>query len=114
MTARRPSTCLTLTSPFVLSAFLLGHIRRLLGFSDITVCVNRGESDIPIVLPAGARLHPVEIRREMSPLHDLAAVFQLWLLYRRERFDAVVSVTPKGGLLGMLAARLAGVPVRVH
>jgi glycosyltransferase involved in cell wall biosynthesis len=114
MSERRPSICFTLTSPFALSAFLLGHIRRLSKSADITVCVNFGESDIPIHLPAGVTLQPVEIRRDISPIHDLRALFLLWRNDRRERFSAVLSITPKGGLLGMLAARLAGVPVRVH
>jgi len=93
---------------------LLGHIGRLARCAGITVCVNRRESDIPIHLPAGADLIPVEIRREISPVHDLLALLRLRGIYREERFALVLSVTPKGGLLGMLAAKLAGVPVRVH
>lgn len=114
MSNRRPSICFTLTSPFVLSAFLLGHIGRFSELADITVCVNRGESDIPIRLPAGITLRPVEIRRKISPVRDVRALFTLWNMYRKRRFSAVLTVTPKGGLLGMVAARLAGVPVRIH
>lgn len=110
----KPAICLTLTSPFVLSAFLLGHIARLMQHARITVCVNRSESDIPIPLPEGVLLRPVEIRREISPVHDVCALFKLWRLYREQRFSLVLTVTPKGGLLGMVAAKLAGIPVRVH
>jgi glycosyltransferase involved in cell wall biosynthesis len=41
----------------------------------------------------------------------------LWLLlrlFRRSRFAAIQSVTPKAGLLAMLAGWMARVPVRVH
>lgn len=114
MNDQRPAICLTLTSPFVLSAFLLGHIARLVNHARVTICVNRRESDIPVQLPEGAVLHPVEIRREISPFHDVRALFTLWRLYRKRRFSAVLTVTPKGGLLGMVAARLAGIPVRIH
>ena len=110
----KPSVCFTLTSPFVLNAFLLGHIKRLSRDARVTVCVNSKESDIRIDLGGVALLHPVEIRRAIAPFHDAAALLRLWRFYRREKFDAVISVTPKGGLLGMIAARLAGVPVRVH
>jgi glycosyltransferase involved in cell wall biosynthesis len=59
-------------------------------------------------------VHPVRIVRPISPLADLAALWKLYRLFQAERFDAVHSISPKGGLLAMTAARLAGVPVRVH
>ncbi len=114
MTVSKPDICVTLTSPFVLSAFLLGHIARLVNHARVTVCVNRRESDIAVQMAEGAVLHTVEIRREISPVHDFLALFTLWSLYRKRRFSAVLTVTPKGGLLGMVAARLAGIPVRIH
>src|SRR5688572_29219934 len=108
------SICITLTSPFVLNAFLLGHIGRLTNSFRVAVCINRRESDVPIVLPPEVYLYSVEIRRDISPWHDLLALNQLIRFYRRSNFDAVFSITPKGGLLAMLAARLVGVPLRVH
>lgn len=57
----------------------------------------------------GVRMH-----REISPLADLKSVWQLYRAFRREKPRMVHSMTPKAGLLGMMAARLAGVPVRVH
>jgi glycosyltransferase involved in cell wall biosynthesis len=41
-------------------------------------------------------------------------LLHLWRTFRRERFDIIHSVTPKAGLLAMLAGRLAGIPVRIH
>jgi glycosyltransferase involved in cell wall biosynthesis len=109
-----PSLCITLTSPFVLNAFLLGHVRHLSREMRVTVCVNLKESDIPIDLQGCAELHPVEIRRKISVWKDLCALDALRRFYRDRQFDAVFTMTPKGGLLGMLAARWVGVPVRVH
>jgi len=108
------SVCLTLTSPFVLNAFLQGHLARLRQSFTVDVCVNRSESDIPLAVPEGVAVQDVEIRRKISPWHDVEALRKLWRFYRQRRFDAVVTVTPKAGLLGMVAARLAGIPVRVH
>lgn len=56
----------------------------------------------------------IPMLREISPLHDLVAVARLWRHFRRTRPHIVHSHTPKGGLLGMVAARLAGVPVRIY
>lgn len=106
--------CLTLTSPFVLNAFLQGHLSRLRQSLSVAVCVNRAESDIAVAMPEGVEIQDVEIRRKISPWHDAVALWKLWHFYRRRRFGAVVTVTPKAGLLGMLAARLAGTPVRLH
>ncbi|HBO44493.1 MAG TPA: hypothetical protein DD670_11275, partial [Planctomycetaceae bacterium] len=58
--------------------------------------------------------HGVEMPRRISPLRDLVAVARLWRLFRRERPTIVHSHTPKGGLLGMIAAWLARTPVRVY
>lgn len=56
----------------------------------------------------------VAIERKISPLKDLAAVFTLYRLFRRQKFDAVHSIMPKAGLLSMTASFCAGVPVRMH
>ena len=108
------SVCLTLTSPFVLNAFLQGHLSRLRQSFSVAVCVNRSESNIAVAVPEGVEVQDVEIRRKISPWHDAVAVWKLLRFYRRRQFNAVVTVTPKAGLLGMLAARLARIPVRVH
>lgn len=52
--------------------------------------------------------------RPICPLRDILALGELWQLTRRGRYDIVHTHTSKGGLLGRLAARLAGVPVVVH
>ena len=59
-------------------------------------------------------IHNVSILRPVSPGKDLAALFELFRSYKKKRFQAVVTMTPKAGLLGMMAARFAGIPVRIH
>jgi glycosyltransferase involved in cell wall biosynthesis len=54
------------------------------------------------------------MRRGITPLTDLVSLIRLWGLLRRIRPELTEFGTPKAGLLGTLAARLAGVPRRVY
>ena len=69
---------------------------------------------VPALEAAGLRHHAATMSRNFSPLADLRSLWELWRIMRRERFDIVHTHTPKAGLLGQLAARLAGVPVIVN
>lgn len=57
---------------------------------------------------------PVDMDREISPRRDLISFFRLWRTLRTIQPDIVNCSTPKAGLLGTLAAKLAGVPHRVY
>jgi glycosyltransferase involved in cell wall biosynthesis len=52
--------------------------------------------------------------RKITPFRDLASLFGLIKVIRRFRPDIVHTHTPKAGLLGMLAAWICRVPVRMH
>ena len=71
--------------------------------------------DVPVIEAAGVRHVSVEMTRHpFTPVQDLTALWQLYRIMRRERFTIVHTHNPKPGLLGQLAARLAGVPVVVN
>ena len=100
-----PQTCLTLT----------GRPRALreAGFR-VTLVSSPGElldrtaareGVVPISLP---------IQRAIAPVADLVSLARLWWLLRRLKPDLTEFSTPKAGLLGTLAARLAGVPNRIY
>lgn len=56
----------------------------------------------------------VEMERHISPLKDLKSLVHLIKVFRKEKPNVVHSMTPKAGLLCMMAGWLAGVPVRIH
>ena len=58
-------------------------------------------------------IEPSLVRR-LSPWHDLVATIRLWRMMRRERYDVVHTHSSKAGILGRIAAWLAGVPVIIH
>lgn len=108
----RKRLCFITTVPMAVSAFLRLHIDHLANDYDVFVISNYGAEPVP--QDERVNYLSVPLAREISPFVDLKTLFLLVRLFRRYRFDAVHSVTPKAGLLGMLAARIAGVPVRVH
>ncbi len=62
----------------------------------------------------GVKTVVVEMERRMAPLKDLKSLWNLIRVFRKEKPDIVHSMTPKAGMLCMLAAWLTRVPRRVH
>ena len=52
--------------------------------------------------------------RDVSPLADVRAIWEMWRILKKGRYDIVHTHTSKAGLVGRVAARLAGVPVVIH
>ncbi len=113
MSGRR--VCFVTANTFALNAFLAGPIERLAadGWS-ISVVLNAADGEIGESVRKHAKVHHIPLVRAIAPWHDAANLWRLWRLFLRERFDVVHSMTPKAGLLAMVASRLAGVPRRLH
>ena len=62
----------------------------------------------------GVRTHAVKMYRYITPLRDFKSLRRLIKVFRMERPQMVHSITPKAGLLSMMAAWMTRVPVRVH
>ncbi len=103
------------TVPMTLAAILPKHIDRLLadGFDVHAVSSPGGEVPWDSGRP-GLQMHGVPMKRGISPAADLCSVIRLWRLMRRLAPVLVQTHTPKAGLLGMIAARLTGVPIRIY
>ncbi len=104
--------CFVATIPDVVYAFLKDHINASAEKWPVTVISN--PKDAKLLIGLNARFIPLDIQRKISPWNDLLVLFKLIGLFRRQHFDLVHSIMPKTGLLTMLAAKLSGVPVRIH
>ncbi len=77
--------------------------------------VTNGEAVIDtLAKKENVRVIPVEMTREITPLKDLKALYQLYKIFKKEKPAIVHSHTPKAGTLAMLAAKIARVPNRLH
>lgn len=56
----------------------------------------------------------VNMTREITPHRDMAAVWKLYKYFKKENPLIVHTHTPKAGIAGMMAAKMAGVPIRLH
>ena len=104
--------CFVATIPAVVHAFLRGHIQAAVEKYEVTVICN--SADKHLLNDLDGRLILLPIKRKPSPWGDALVLFHLFRLFRRERFDIVHTHMPKTALLGMLAAWLAAIPIRIN
>lgn len=57
---------------------------------------------------------PIKITRSISPLKDIVAIYKLIKFIKKEKIDIVVAHTPKGGLVGMIAAFACSIHNRIY
>jgi len=105
--------CLVTTSPLIVNFFLLPFLASLGRVYRVSLAVNPDE-DTALADGHGAEVIALPIRRKISPWSDLRTLALLIRLFRERRFDAIHSFSPKAGLLAMVAAWIARIPVRIH
>jgi len=103
------------TAPISLNVLLPGQMKymREHGF-DVIMVSSDGPELATVIANEGCAHHIVPMTRRMTPLGDLRCLWKLYRYFRKEKPDIVHSHTPKAGLLAMLAAKMAGIKIRIH
>ncbi len=103
------------TVPMALRYLLPGQLQfmRQNGF-DVLMISADGPELKDVIASEGCAHTIVPMTRKITPVQDLKCLWQLVRIFRKERPDIVHTHTPKAGLLGMLAAKICGVQVRIH
>jgi glycosyltransferase involved in cell wall biosynthesis len=83
------------------------------GFDVVAVSSNGSEVN-KFTKNRAIRHQVIEMTRTISPMKDFIALIKLYRFIKKEKPDIVHTHTPKAGLLGMIAAKLANVPIRLH
>lgn len=103
------------TNPVSLKILLKGQHCFMSKNGFEVICVSSSGKELSDVEQnEKVRVALLEMTRTISPFNDLKSLWEFYTLCKRERPTIVHSHTPKGGIVGMLGARLAGVPVRLH
>ena len=97
-----------------LNTFCRGTLHDLSRLYDV-VAVSTPDHELQeIAQREGIRVIGAPMSRPIAPLRDLVSLWRLIRVFRRERPTMVHSITPKAGLLSMIAAWICRVPVRLH
>jgi glycosyltransferase involved in cell wall biosynthesis len=104
----------TSTVAISLNYLLKGQLAFLNEHYEV-IAVSGKDDDLEIVAEREKiKVIPVKMERSISLIKDVKSLLQLYFLFKNEKPNIVHSITPKAGLLSMLAAKFACVPVRVH
>lgn len=103
------------TVPISFKVLLKGQLRFMAsnGF-DVKGVSSEGEELREIHENEGIVMEAINMSRKITPFQDLKSLWEMWNFLRKEKPQIVHTHTPKAGIIGMLAARLAGVPHRLH
>lgn len=102
------------TVPSSLRTLLKGQHRFMNEHFEVIGISSKGNALDEVNDKEGIRTHSIEMTRSITPFKDLVATYKLYKFFKREKPFIVHTHTPKAGTLGMLAAKLAKVPNRLH
>lgn len=100
------------STPTTAEDFLRGHIAALAEHYHVDLIANFPEN-YQTSLKVKEKIN-APIQRDIHLWHDLVALVVLIRIFTGKHYDAVHSITPKAGLLAMVAAWLTRIPVRFH
>ncbi|OJX30076.1 MAG: glycosyltransferase family 1 protein [Chryseobacterium sp. 36-9] len=102
------------TVPSSLNILLKGQLKFLNRYFEITAVSGSGIDLEEVQKREDVNIHVIDMQRQISPFKDLVSLIKLYTYFRKVKPELIHSITPKAGLLSMLAGKLAGVPVRIH
>ncbi|MBK0371284.1 glycosyltransferase family 4 protein [Flavobacterium agrisoli] len=102
------------TVPISLDKLLSGQLKFMSSFYEVIAVSSDSNALNKISKKEEVKTFAVEMTRKITPLQDLKAVWHLYQFFKREQPLIVHTHTPKAGTVGMIAAKLARVPHRLH
>jgi glycosyltransferase involved in cell wall biosynthesis len=101
-------------APETIISFMFSHLLALRDVYSVSAVCGGAKNIAPQMKVRNVNYIEIPIARKVSPMKDLVSLVKLICLFRAEKFTLVHSITPKAGLLSMLAAWICKVPIRVH
>lgn len=102
------------TTPFAVNAFLRRHFEELGREYDLSLGVNLDAYPLLSEIRERVNVVHVDFHRKISVFGDVKSLVQMLVLVWRLKPDAIHSITPKAGLLAMLAGFVLRTRLRYH
>ncbi|GGZ56878.1 glycosyltransferase family 4 protein [Mesonia mobilis] len=110
----KPKLIRITTVPLSLEKLLEGQLNYMQEHFEVTA-IAADESRLRVFGKKNRlKVFPLEMTRQITPWADLNALVRLVYFLKKERPQIVHTHTPKAGIVGMLAAKITGVPHRLH
>lgn len=111
---RKPKLIRITTVPMSLEKLLVGQLEFMQKHFEVTA-ISADKAKLEALGKANNyNTFHLEMTRQITPWQDLKAVIRLYRYLKKEKPSIVHTHTPKAGIVGMLASRLARVPNRLH
>lgn len=107
--------CFVVSTASTVQAFLTNHIKILSSEYNITIVGKFNELEIKQLnyLPF-FEIKSINIARKINIYQDFLTLIRLYIFFKINNFHIVQSITPKAGLLSMIAAFFANIKFRLH
>lgn len=102
------------TVPISLKVLLKGQHRFMSQHFEVIGISSEGKELNEVHDEEGIKVVPIDMSRKITPLQDINSLWKMYKLIKQQQPQIVHTHTPKAGIIGMLAAKLAGVPIRLH
>ena len=102
------------TIPISLEKLLEGQLVYMSQYYDVTAVSSEADNLKKLGLKEGVSTYHIPLTRKITPYTVIRAVIKLYRYLKKEKPLIVHTHTPKAGIVGMMAAALAGVPIRLH
>ena len=104
----------TATVPISLNILLKGQLQFLNKNFDVVAISGQDEHLLEVEMREGVKTITVPFTRTISLFNDVVSLIKLYLVLRKQKPLIIHSITPKAGLLSMIAGYFANVPIRMH
>jgi glycosyltransferase involved in cell wall biosynthesis len=111
---KKDKIAIVVTTVTVVYCFLRPHLNKLSELYDVTLLLKNDAPELLSEMALPVRIIEVPIERKIKIIADIKTVIKMFVIFRRECFKSVHTITPKAGLLGNTASFLARTPIRIH
>lgn len=102
------------TVPISLKLLLKDQLRYMDQYFEVIAVSSSGKELQEVEESQGVKVKAIKMSRQITPLKDLASLYEMIMFLLKEKPEIVHTHTPKAGLIGMLGAWVTRVPHRLH